>query len=97
MGKKLQRGYVYEASGRFYIRYRANGVQKSEALCEKSAKNYGVKAKTVQLLRDQFMLKVNMGKNGQSAESEDIVSFFESTYLPFAEKNLRASTGYYAS
>jgi integrase len=90
--KRLQRGYVYEASGRFYIRYRTDGVQKSEPLCEKTAKNYGVKAKSVQLLRDEFMLKVNTGRNGQSPEPQSIVSFFENTYLPFAKKNLRPST-----
>jgi integrase len=92
VSRRLQRGYVYEASGRFYIRYRVDGVQKSEPLCDKTAKNYGVKAKSVQLLRDEFMLKVNTGRDGETSESEDIVSFFESTYLPFAEKNLRAST-----
>lgn len=65
----FQRGYIYEASGCFYVRYwtteiiegRAQRVQRSEKLCEKNDKYYARTAKAVKLLRDDFMHKLNQG------------------------------------
>lgn len=93
---KIQRGYVYEASGSFYVRYWAteivNGqpqrVQHSEKLCEKNHKYYARNAKAVKLLRDDFMNKLNQ-QNGPHAANRavdmPIVDFWEKQYLPYCE------------
>jgi integrase len=86
-----QRGYVYEASNRFYIRYRENGQQKSELLHAKDHKHHSPTCKAIRLLADEVMLKVNNG-TAEHPESQDIITFYEQTHLPFIEKNLRAST-----
>ena len=98
---RRQQGHIYEASGSFYVRYRANQIvdgkvsreQCSQWLCEKDGKQYrSVKDKNVKLLRDRFMLTVN--ESGPHASRRDItvVDFYEKTYLPFITANLRPSS-----
>jgi hypothetical protein len=93
---KIQRGYVYEASGSFYVRYWAteivNGqqrrVQRSEKLCEKNNKYYARNAKAVKLLRDEFMNKLNQ-RHGHRAVNQAVdirtVDFWDERYLPYCE------------
>jgi hypothetical protein len=96
--ERHQAGRIYEASGKFYVQYRRteiiNGkperVQRSEFLCDKDTKYYNTDCKAVKLKRDEFMLKVNSGRANQSEFT--IVDYWTGTYLPYAERNLRAST-----
>lgn len=97
---RIQRGYLYEASGSFYVRYYTGGTVKnkkgetvpeqiSHRLCEKSDKYYGRNAKAVKLLRDDFMNKVNQqqGSNRAVKRAVDmrITDFWEQVYLPYCE------------
>lgn len=98
---RIQKGYIYQASGAFYVRYWATEivdghpkrVQRSERLSSKDDKHYAVNAKAVKLLRDKFMLTVN-SHNPSRVNQKDIAiaDFWERTYLPFVESNLRPST-----
>jgi integrase len=88
-----QRGRIYEASNKFYVQYRdvVNGERKqvSHFLCEKDDRHYSAKAKSVKLLRDEFMLKIN-SQPGQNRSSQDmrIADFWEHQYLPYCEEIL---------
>jgi integrase len=89
----LQRGYIYESAGKFYIRYRENGRQKSHLLCTKdTGKHYSSKAKAVRLRADEFMLRINSQCQGYIEEDLTVSTFWEHTYLPYARENLRPST-----
>lgn len=88
-----QRGYVYEASGSFFVRYYSSGAQRSHRLCSKDDKFYSRTCHAVKMLADEFMQSVNAGKVG-NAQDTAIVKFWEQTYLPFAVENLRHSTMY---
>jgi len=99
----MQRGYIYEASGFFYVRYcvteivnaKPKRVQRSHRLCTKGGKHYASDCKAVKLLRDEFMLSVNQTQQTSRPQQDTlIVDFWEKTYLPFAKENLRASTVY---
>jgi integrase len=94
---RIQRGYIYEASGCFYVRYwtteivdgRAERVQRSEKLCEKSDKHYARNAKAVKLLRDDFMHKHNQESASNRAVNHavdmPVADFWEKVYLPHCE------------
>jgi integrase len=92
---RIQRGYIYEASGCFYVRYwataivdgRARRVQRSERLCEKNHKYYARTAKAVKLLRDDFMYRLNQAHASHENRAADmrIVDFWERQYLPYCE------------
>jgi integrase len=100
MKAKRQRGYVYEASGKFYIRYfetvHENGqeqrVHKSSYLCEKDEKHSHRKAQAVQLKADEFMAGINGQLAQDPRERISIVDFWKQIYLPFIEENLKPST-----
>jgi integrase len=93
---RIQAGYIYEASGAFFVRYYANEivngqekrVQRSERLCEKSEKYYSTKTKAVNLLRDAHMLTVNSEQASGRPNRQDmtVVDFWEQRYLPFCEE-----------
>jgi integrase len=91
-----QRGYVYEASGAFHVRYYTvvDGVrkQKSHRLCTKDrATGHGSRsAKAVQLLAEDHMRLVNA--NTPTTSALTVVEFWDHTYLPFIESNLKPST-----
>ena len=98
---RIQSGYIYEASDAFFVRYYVTEivdgaqkrVQRSERLCSKDAKYYAKNAKVVKLLRDEFMLTVNQQAPGHIKTADvTIINFWEKTYLPFANENLRHST-----
>ena len=103
----LQRGYVYEASGSFFVRYNvteivngeAKRVQRSHRLCEKGGRYYARDCKAVKLKRDEFMLTVNQDQNLSHRLQQDmpVSEFWEHHYLPYCEKEwkgtgMRAST-----
>jgi integrase len=94
---RIQKGYLYEASGSFYVRYwateivdgRAQRVQRSERLCEKNDKYYARNAKAVKLLRDDFMHKQNQEQASHRAVNRAadmrILDFWDQNYLPYCE------------
>jgi len=86
---------VFEKSNHFYVRYYTTvdsvRKQKAEPLCEKDDKRHSKKCKAVRLKLDEFMLKVN-SREETSSDSPTVTEFWTGTYLPFAEKHLRAST-----
>ncbi len=96
--ERHQTGSIYEASGKFYVRYRATKiidgvpkrVQQSEPLCDKDVKHYSADCKALKMLRDRFMLKINARQTGD--QSTTVTAFWDGIYLPFAKKNLRGST-----
>jgi integrase len=95
-----QRGYVYEASNAFHVRYYATEivdgaptrVQRSKKLCNKD-RNTGhgsASAKAVQLLAEDHMRLVNADTPATTALT--VVEFWDNTYLPHIESNLKPST-----
>ncbi|MGE5734163.1 MAG: hypothetical protein ACM34E_03635, partial [Acidobacteriota bacterium] len=94
---RIQKGYLYEASDSFYVRYwateivdgRSQRVQRSERLCEKNDKYYGRNAKAVKLLRDDFMHKQNQEQASHRAVNRaadmPVVEFWDKHYLPYCE------------
>ena len=88
-----QRGYIYQASGSFFVRFYSFGQQVSHRLCSKDDKYYSRTCRAVKMLADEFMQSVNAGKVGNTQDIS-IVKFWEQTYLPFAVENLRHSTMY---
>jgi integrase len=97
---RFQRGYVYEASNAFHVRYwstelrkgKAVRVQKSERLCPKDEKYHSAKSKPVQMLAAQVMQRVN-ALSGQPPKQEVTVGeFWDTTFFPFIEKTKKAST-----
>ena len=92
-----QRGYIYEASGAFHVRYYAvvagERKQLSHRLCTKD-RNTGhgsPSAKAVVILCEDFMRQVNGGESDVS-NSKTVVEFWDTIYLPFIEQNLKHST-----
>jgi integrase len=102
MARKLQRGYVYEASGFFFVRYctteivdgQPQRVQRSHRLCEKDGRTYKDKtSRSVRLLRDEFMLKINQQDSQHSSHAfqQDmrVADFWEQRYLPYCEEVIK--------
>jgi integrase len=95
--ERHQTGSIYEAAGKFYVRYRAvelrdgqpTRVQRSEFLCDRDKTFYSADCRAVKTKRDEYMLRVNNQRPGAEIS---IVDFWTGVYLPFAEKNLREST-----
>ena len=97
---RYQRGYIYEAFGSFHVRYRLEEIvdgkltrkQHSKRLCEKT-KGLTKASKAVRRLCDEFMATVNAQVPGQPQETDTtIAGFWELTYWPFVEENLKPST-----
>jgi integrase len=95
---RYQSGYIYEASGAFFIRYyvteivdgTARRVQSSYRLCEKDEKHHSRTCKAVKQKAADHMAEVNA--QTKPANDSTVAAFWEQTYLPFAEENLRHST-----
>src|SRR5437868_2399215 len=95
---RYQSGCIYEASNVFFVRYyvseivdgKATRVQRSYRLCSKDDKYHSRTCKPVKQKAAEHMKTVN----AQTATVNDqtVVGFWEKTYLPFAQENLRAST-----
>jgi integrase len=102
-----QRGYVYEASNAFHVRYytteivngKSKRVQRSHRLCTKDRNTgHGSKsAKAVQALVEDHMRGVNTTVAPTPSALLTVVEFWEKHYLPYCEKEwkgtgMRAST-----
>jgi integrase len=95
---RYQSGHIYEASGAFFIRYyvsaivdgKATRVQRSYRLCDKDDKYHSRTCKAVKQKAADHMDTVNA--NVAPVNDQTIAAFWEKTYLPFADENLRAST-----
>ena len=95
---RYQSGHIYEASGAFFVRYyvpaivdgKATRVQRSYRLCGKDDKYHSRTCKAVKQKAADHMDTVNA--NAAPVNDQTIAAFWEKTYLPFAEENLRAST-----
>lgn len=91
-----QRGYIYEAFGAFHVRYYStiDGERKqlSHRLCTKDrATGHGSPgAKAVRELCEEFMRTINSDTPAPAALT--VVEFWDKTYLPFIESNLKPST-----
>jgi integrase len=93
---RIQNGYLYEASGAFFVRYYARKivagkvqrVQSSHRLCSKDEKYYALNAKAVKLLRNEFMQTVNQQRPSSQRQDMDITAFWEQHYLPYCEEVL---------
>jgi integrase len=81
----MQRGRVYEASGKFYVQYRVAGKQVSKFLCDKTPAFYSKTCKAVRLKADEIMLTVNKEAVSQPKPMADmrISDFWEQRYLPY--------------
>jgi integrase len=99
---RIQRGYIYEASRCFYVRYwtteivdgSSQRVQRSERLCEKSDKYYARNSKAVKLLGADFMHKVNQQVSRRAvthAADMTVADFWEKIYLPYCEKEWKGT------
>lgn len=95
---RYQSGHIYEASGAFFVRYyvsaivdgKATRVQRSYRLCGKDDRHHSRTCKAVKQKAAEHMDTVNA--NAAPVNDQTIAAFWEKTYLPFAEENLRAST-----
>jgi integrase len=112
---RYQSGYVYEASGIFFVRYyqaynelppaeRAKIAARCESkskplpsrvlvshrLCAKDDKYHSLTCKAVKQLAADHMATVN--KQSAPVNDQTVAAFWEKTYLPFAQENLRHST-----
>ena len=65
-------------------------MQRSYRLCDKDDKYHSRTCKAVKLKAAEHMETVNA--NAAPVNDQTVVTFWEKTYLPFAEENLRAST-----
>ena len=103
-----QRGYIYEASGAFHVRYYVTEIvegkpekkQRSHKLCDKN-RNTGhgsPSAMAVRSLCEDFMRTINEREQAphQLAQNLMVVDFWERVYLPYCEKEWKA-TGMRAS
>ena len=104
--ERYQRGYVFEASNAFHLRYYVNEivngepkrVQRSQRLCGKDRNTgHGSKtAKAVRQLAEDHMRTVNTAV-APATEDMSVVDFWEKKYLPYCENEwkgtgMRAST-----
>ena len=95
---RYQSGYVYEASGAFFVRYyvteivdgKPTRVQSSYRLCAKDDKHHSRTCKAVKQIAADHMAEVNAQTTPTNNLS--VADFWKKTYLPFAEENLRHST-----
>jgi integrase len=96
---RYQKGYVFEASNAFHVRYvvteivdgRACRVQRSERLCPKDNRYYSKTCKPVRQLCAQVMERVN-AQTEPSKPEVAATDFWQKTYLPHLEKNTKPST-----
>ncbi len=97
---RYQRGYIYEAFGAFHVRYRLEEIvdgkairkQRSHRLCTKDREHASPASKSVRRLCDEFMATVNNQVPDQPKADLTIAAFWEHTYWPFVQENLKPST-----
>jgi integrase len=86
-----QLGRIYLASGKLYVQYRTmeNGrrVQRSHFLCVKDDRHRSKSDRSVNLLRDEFMLTVNSQQAEQAPDRDmRVTDFWERRYLPYCQE-----------
>jgi integrase len=99
---RYQRGYIYEAFGAFHVRYRLEEIvegkpvkkQRSHRLCTKDREHPSTSSKSVRRLCDGFMATINNQLPNQPKANLTIAAFWENTYWPFVQENLKPSTIY---
>jgi integrase len=103
-----QRGYIYEASGAFHVRYYVTEIvegkpekkQRSHRLCAKdrSTGHGSPSAMAVRSLCEDFMRTINEREQTPEHVAQDllVVDFWERVYLPYCEKEWKG-TGMRAS
>lgn len=97
---RYQRGHIFEQHGAFHIRYyitdivdgQPKRVQRSERLCIRDNKHHSTKCKPVQQLAAQVMERVNATSGTQPDADLKVADFWETTYLPHLERNMKVST-----
>ena len=94
-----QTGTIMERSGIFYVRYylTVEGKRKrfTERLGAKDHKHHSTTCAPVKRWRDEFMLKINAQAGATprtNARSVTVAEFWKDTYLPWLEREKRAST-----
>ena len=104
-----QRGHIFEAHGAFHVRYYVTEIvegkpekkQRSHRLCTKDrSTGHGSRsAMAVRSLCEDFMRTINERERNPQQQAQDlmVVTFWESQYLPYCEKQwkgtgMRAST-----
>jgi hypothetical protein len=92
-----QRGYIYEASGAFHVRYYVTEIvegktlkkQRSHRLCakERSTGHGSPSAMAVRSLCEDFMRTINEHEKTPQRVSQDlmVVDFWERVYLPYCQ------------
>jgi integrase len=106
--RRHQRGYIYEASGAFHVRYYTTEIvegkpvkkQRSHRLCTKD-RNTGhgsPSAMAVRSLCEDFMRTINERERNPQSLAQDlmVVDFWERVYFPYCEKEWKG-TGMRAS
>jgi len=97
-----QRGYIYEASGAFHVRYYVTEIvegkpdkkQRSHRLCAKdrSTGHGSPSAMAVRSLCEDFMRTVNeREQTSQPAQDLMVVDFWERVYLPYCQKEWKGT------
>src|ERR1700721_1925191 len=94
---RYQQGYIYEASGSWFVRFYQNEivdgverrVQRSHRLCFKDDAHPSKTCKAVRRLAADVLAEVNAQVT--PVVNQTVAIFWEKTYLPFAEENLRPS------
>jgi integrase len=82
----MQRGRIYEASGKFYVQYRANGKQVSKFLCEKTPAFYTKTCKAVKLKAAEIMLEVNRSSAVVTPMADMRIADFWERFLAYCEE-----------
>ena len=98
-----QRGYIYEASGAFHVRYYFTEIvegkpakkQRSQRLCTKN-RNTGHGSRSAMAVRslcEDFMRTVNEREHTSQHLAQDlsVVDFWERVYLPYCEKEWKGT------
>lgn len=88
----MQKGQLIEASGSIYIRFYRDGKRIAEKLCDVDDKHYSLKAKSVRLLREKFMLTVNTESAKNPARAVTVGEFWDSVFLAHIESTLKPSS-----
>jgi integrase len=98
---RYQRGYIFEVHGAFHVRYRTEEIvegklvrkQRSHRLCPKDREHPTAASKSVRRVCDAFMATINTQEPGKPQEADiTIAAFWEHTYWPFVQENLKPST-----
>lgn len=95
---RFQRGYIYEASGSWFVRFYQNEivdgverrVQRSHRLSFVDKDHPTKTCKNVRRLAADVLAEVNAQVT--PVVNQTVLDFWEKTYLPFAQENLRHST-----